>query len=343
MGSSSSPESSGWDLPPARQLSAIAMSEREPEQIEIDPQLRVACEVVAPAERHNQEQSEHCTTGITRVYSPPYWSFGNISIMKSRRHGAFIEGLMDAGMDPALIVPHLTWGGKDEEDLKTRLELYKAVGIDQVIVSPPDNQRREGYRTFGHKDPLSALPLMRLVKEAGHLGLGLAVYAEGHPLSKSKDSVDDEFERVEDELRLADFIITKPVFRTSPVTRLVKLLRQANITAPVTPGIMAFKDPAITDELAKQYNAKFYTNTLKNMIRNAEARARKKSRKSTPEERILANASALNNVGEQFTAQLGHKLVTAVGNNRLHLYTGNHTRTTIRTLEQLGVTDGGTF
>lgn len=335
----------GWDLAPARELSTLPAFEAAPERREPDPELKVACEVVAPAvNRQNQEQSEYCTSQIAQVYLPPYWSFSNISALGQNRHDRYIYGLLDAGVEPSKIVPHLTWGGKDEEDIQKRIVLYEDEGIERVIVSPPDSRKRDsGYRSIGHNDPLSALPLMRVVKEAGNLSVGLAVYSEGHPHSESRDSADDEFERIEDELRLADFIVTKPVFRTSPVTRLAKLLAQANIAAPVTPGILAFKELTPTQELAAQYNAKFYTKTLQEMIRNAEAKARKKSRKSTPEERILANASALNNVGEKFTAQLGKKLVAAVGTDTLHLYTGNHTRTSIRTLVQLGVIDSQTF
>ena len=333
-----------WALPPARELSTLPDFEAAPEHREPEVELKIACEVVAPGDKHNQEQTDYCTFQIAQVYIPPYWSFGNISALGQNRHDRYIYGLLGESVDPSTIVPHLTWGGKDEGDIQKRLALYEDMGIERVIVSPPESRKRDsGYRSIGHKDPLSALPLMRVVKEVGNLGVGLTVYAEGHPHSGSRDSADDEFERIEDELRLADLIVTKPVFRTSPVTRLVKLLSQANIAAPVTPGILAFKELTPTQELAAQYNAKFYTKTLQEMIRNAEAKARKKSRKSTPEERVLANASALNNVGEKFTAQLGKKLVAAVGTDTLHLYTGNHTRTSIRTLVQLGVTDGRTF
>lgn len=333
-----------WGLPPARQLQTITSPEHDFEHLQKErDNLKVACEVIAPVEDYNREQSEYCTTEITKIYNPPYWSFGNISALGRRRHDAFVYGLFDAGIEREKIVPHLSWGGKDEDDLRKRLVLYGDEGIEKVIVSPPHNPSREGYRSFAHKDPLSALPLMRLAKDTGHLSVGLAVYAEGHPKSKSRNSVDDELERIKDELRLADFIVTKPVFRTSPVTRLAKLLRQASIVAPITPGIMAFKDPVVGEELAAQYHAKFYTRTLKAMIQAAQAKARKQSRDSEPEERILANASALNNVGEEFTAQLGISLAALTGSNTLHLYTGNHPRTSIRTLVQLGVTNGQTF
>lgn len=344
MGSPVSQGHGGLDLPPARQLQTLTSPELDFEPAQTEPnKLKVACEIIAPAEDHNREQSEFCTAEITKQYAPPYWSFGNISALGQRRHNAFVNGLIDAGIKPSMIVPHITWGGKDEEDIRKRLILYGDEGIERVIVSPPHSPNREGYRSYGHKDPLSALPLMRLVKDVGYLSVGLSVYTEGHPKSRSRDSFEDEFERVEDELRLADFIVTKPVFRTSPVTRLAKLLRQASIVAPITPGIMAFKDPVVGQELAGKYNAKFYTRTLKAMIQAAQAKARKQSRDSEPEERILATASALNNVGEEFTAQVGLRLAAHTGSDTLHLYTGNHSRTSIRTLARLGVTDGGTF
>jgi len=317
---------------------AIEVSPK-PDLSQIDGQedkLRVACEVIAPAALINDEQFDYTMFEITKIYDPRYWSLSNISAMGRRRHDDLILDIA-GGSGVSRVVPNLTWGRLDEGDINKRLTTYDDEGVTTVIVSPPEKPKIHGYRTYSHEDPLSALPLMKLVQDAGNFTVGLVVYAEGHPKAKKKDSAKSEFERIGAEIALADFIVTKPVFHVDPVLHLADRMREAGIEKPITAGIMPFKHPLLAEEHAKQYNAKFNTPELLKQREKAERRAMRRTRRTSIEAQANAQSDALRYLGVEFTARLGKQLVRELGNKSLHLYTGNHPKLAVDTLVKLGV------
>lgn len=130
---------------------------------------------------------------------------------------------------------HLTCVNSKYDDITSILKKLKQEGIDNILALrgdiPLNHNREEVVSDFRY-----AADLVSFIKSKGDFSIGIAGYPEVHPESENSRS---DIEYLKNKIdKGADYIITQLFFRNDYLYRFIDRLESANITIPVSAGIM---------------------------------------------------------------------------------------------------------
>ncbi len=132
------------------------------------------------------------------------------------------------------LAPHLSFGGSDEEEIRTLLAEYKSAGIDRLVALRGDIPSGMGA-AVQHRYANELVEFIR--RETGdHFHIDVACYPEIHPESASYQSDVEFFKRKVD--AGANSAITQYFYNADAYYRFVDYCQDSGISIPIYPGIM---------------------------------------------------------------------------------------------------------
>jgi len=133
---------------------------------------------------------------------------------------------------PALA--HLTCVGTNKEKAAEVLRRMEDAGVENILAlrgDLPEELGKSALNDFPH-----ASDLTRFIRENSDLCVGGACYPEGHPES---ENLAQDIEGLKNKVDAgAEFLTTQMFFDNDELFHFLYLLREAEITVPVLPGIM---------------------------------------------------------------------------------------------------------
>jgi methylenetetrahydrofolate reductase (NADPH) len=136
--------------------------------------------------------------------------------------------------DGVSIAPHLSFGGDDEETIKTLIQEYKDAGVDRIVALRGDMPSGVG----GAYQLVYANELVAFIRKhfGDHFHLEVAAYPEIHPQAKSYS---DDVGYLKGKFDAgANSAITQYFFNPDSYFYFVDQCQKAGITQPIYPGIM---------------------------------------------------------------------------------------------------------
>ena len=132
------------------------------------------------------------------------------------------------------VAPHLSFGGTDEEEIKTLLADYKQAGINRLVALRGDLPSGIGAAAH-HRYANELVEFVR--KETGnHFHIDVACYPETHPDSASYACDVAFFKKKVD--AGADSAITQYFYNADAYFYFVDYCQKAGVSVPIVPGIM---------------------------------------------------------------------------------------------------------
>ncbi|MCP4649361.1 MAG: methylenetetrahydrofolate reductase [NAD(P)H] [PVC group bacterium] len=200
------------------------------------------------------------------------------------------------------VMPHLTCIGAQPEAIKSILADYKEKGIENIMALRGDPPIGVEKFDFSAQDFSYAVDLVKNIKQAGHFGVGVAVYPEGHIESPSLEK-DIEYTKYKIDAG-ADFAVTQMFFDNTYYYELLDRMKSRAIDIPVLPGILPLLDVSKVRQFADICRA-----TIPSHIEE-----RMEALRNNPEE--------MEKVGIDFTIKQCRDLIKN-GIKQLHFFTLN--------------------
>ena len=157
-------------------------------------------------------------------------TYGAGGSTRERTHDLVVR-LAESSLVP---LAHLTCAAHRRDELVDLMRRYRERGVDNLLAlhgDPPLSAEEE----LPEGDLRYAVELVRLARELGFTGIGVAVHPEGHPAAGSED---EDRRHQAAKLREADFGLTQFLHRADDYFRLVDDLAARGADAPIVPGIM---------------------------------------------------------------------------------------------------------
>ena len=130
------------------------------------------------------------------------------------------------------VAPHLSFGGTDDEEVRTLLAAYKEAGINRLVALRGDLPSGAASH---HRFASELVNFIR--QETGdHFHIDVACYPESHPDSTSYDA-DVEFFKLKVDAG-ANSAITQYFYNSDAYFRFVDYCQGKGIDVPIVPGIM---------------------------------------------------------------------------------------------------------
>lgn len=135
------------------------------------------------------------------------------------------------------VMGHLTVASQTLEETRSALATYRDLGVKNILALRGDMPEGplEPFRRTGD-GLVNATQLVKLIKQEGDFGVGVAAFPDGHPGSRDLDL--DARILLEKEEAGAEFAITQLFFRAESYFGLVERYRALGGTMPIVAGIM---------------------------------------------------------------------------------------------------------
>jgi methylenetetrahydrofolate reductase (NADPH) len=141
------------------------------------------------------------------------------------------------------VVGHLTGTGETRQSVRDLISEYEQAGIQAVLAlaGDPNPDLPDGEFRY-------ATDLIRTIREASPVEIGVAAFPEVHPRSRSTH---DDRRYLARKLEAADFGVTQFFFDERDYWRMVDSLSDWNCSRPVIPGVMVVANPVKVRQFAK--------------------------------------------------------------------------------------------
>jgi methylenetetrahydrofolate reductase (NADPH) len=217
-------------------------------------------------------------------------------------------------------VPHLTCVGSTREELRGIIQWYKDHQISNILAlrgDPPG-----GAREFVPvADGLShADDLVRLIRECGDFGIGVAGYPEGHPETTNKLHDLDNLKRKVD--AGAHAIITQIFFDNRDFYDFRERCQLIGIRVPIIAGIMPVLSRKGIERMAGMCGARLPAPLLRKLLRAGD------------------HDEEVRRVGVEWATEQARDLISH-GVRGIHFYTLNRSTATMEIYRNLGVSTSG--
>ena len=137
-------------------------------------------------------------------------------------------------------MPHLTCINQSVQEIRTILEEYRDLGIENICALRGDPPVVDGKPVIPQDEPCHATHLVKLAKMVADFSIAVAGYPEGH--IESPDLATDMFYTKLKVDTGADFIITQMFFENRYFFDFLERCQQMDIRVPIVPGIMPIGD-----------------------------------------------------------------------------------------------------
>ena len=141
---------------------------------------------------------------------------------------------------------HLTCAAHHRAELVELMERYRRAGVDNLLAlhgDPPLSATEE----LPKGDLRYAVELVRLARDLGFPGVGVALHLEGHPAATSREA---DWKHQAAKLREADFGLTQFFHRADDYFALVEAMHARGADAPVLPGVMPITNVRQVERMA---------------------------------------------------------------------------------------------
>ena len=252
------------------------------------------------------------TAKVLARFRPAFYSvtYGAGGSTRERTFAA-VAALRDAGVNA---IPHLSWGGDEEDAVVALLGDYLKLGIDRIVALRGDLPSGAGTsRQLRHADSLVRLIRSRI---DAPLDIEVAAYPEVHPDSSSA-SADIDFLKGKIDAG-ANGCITQYFYNAEAYFHFRDRCAAAGIDAPIVPGIM----PISNYETLVRFSAKAGVDIPRWIQRRLDE--------------VQGNSKALTAFGTDVVSTLCRKLLEGDAPG-LHFYTLNKAPPTEAVAERIGL------
>ncbi|RJQ10279.1 MAG: 5,10-methylenetetrahydrofolate reductase [Dehalococcoidia bacterium] len=210
-------------------------------------------------------------------------------------------------------MPHLTCVSHTRDEIRTLLDVYAAMGVENLLALHGDLPEGATEVPAGHFT--RAIDLVALARLRTDWSIGVAAHPEGHP--KATDAASD-IEHHREKLAAADFAITQFFFRAEYYERFVEAMAKRGVRTPVIAGIM----PPTNVEGIGRMSAQNGTEYPREIVARLEAAG--------------DDVDARRAIATEEATRLGEALLAA-GAPGLHLYTMNFSEPSRTIARNLGL------
>jgi methylenetetrahydrofolate reductase (NADPH) len=236
-------------------------------------------------------------------------TYGAAGSTRERTHDLVVR-LVDS---PLLPLAHLTCAAHHRGELVELMRRYRAAGVDNLLAihgDPPLSAAAE----LPEGDLRHALELVRLARELGFPGVGVALHPEGHPTAPSRDA---DRRHQATKLREADFGLTQFFHRAEDYFALVDEMRARGADAPILPGVMPITNLRQAERMAAMSGASLPVALAERL------------------DAVAGHPEEVRRVGVEHATELCRRLLDG-GAPGLHFYTMNRAAATVEVCANLG-------
>src|SRR5918911_742124 len=236
-------------------------------------------------------------------------TYGAGGSTRERTHD-LVVGMVGSSLLP---LAHLTCAAHHHDELVALMRRYRRAGVDNLLAlhgDPPLSAEAE----LPEGDLRYAVELVRLARDLGFPGVGVALHPEGHPAATSRDA---DWKHQAAKLREADFGLTQFFHRAEDYFALVEEMHARGADAPVLPGIMPITNVRQVERMATMSGTSIPDELASKLLAVAE------------------HPDLVRQVGVEHATQLCRQLLDG-GAPGLHFYTMNRTAATMEVCANLG-------
>ncbi len=197
-----------------------------------------SCEFFPPRTEAGREKLLRTQMALTKIIQPAYFSvtFG----AGGSTRDSTLETVRKLISNGTQVTPHISCIGSTKKQLSDLLQTYQALGICQLVTLRGDiPEGAQISSDFNHANELVAF----IREETGdHFALEVAAYPEYHPESANPHTDFENFRKKID--AGATGAITQYFYNINAYSHFMEKCLQANISIPVTPGIMPISNYA---------------------------------------------------------------------------------------------------
>ena len=192
----------------------------------------LSCEFFPPRTEAGVEKLLLTQQALDETFQPEYYSvtFGAGGTTRDSTLEV-VKLLADKNIN---VAPHISCIGSSKQQIEDLLEHYKSLGVSRLVTLRGDiPESGESTRELSH-----ANELVSFIRESSgdHFTIEVAAYPEYHPESATPQS---DFEHFKNKVAAgADGAITQYFYNIDAYLRFIDNCQKANISIPVTPGIM---------------------------------------------------------------------------------------------------------